>query len=169
MPETVAGLPFLIGRTPLVELARMGGPGGPRALVKLELTNPGGSAKDRPAARMLADALESGDLRPGGTVVESSSGNLGVALAQQAAYRGLRFICVVDPRSSQVNRRLIEAYGGVVHMVSEPDPVDGDWLRARIDAVQQLVASIPGAWWPNQYANVNNAAAHRDKIGRAHV
>ncbi len=162
MADPVAGLPFLIGGTPLVELVRLSPPGGPRVLVKWEQANPGGSAKDRPAARMIAEAMASGQLRPGGTVVESSSGNLGVALAQQAAYWGLHFVCVVDPRSSAINRRLIEAYGGVVHMVSEPDPVHGDWLRARLDAVQALVDNIPDAWWPNQYANEFNPAAHRD-------
>ena len=162
MQNTIIGLSYLIGHTPLVELTRLGPEGGPRVFVKLELNNPAGSAKDRPADRMLNEAFDAGLLRPGGTVVESSSGNFGVALAQQAAYRGLRFVCVVDPRSSEVNRRLIQAYGGVLHMVTQPDPIHGDWLRARINAVEQLVAATPGAWWPNQYANVDNAAAHRD-------
>lgn len=155
------GVTDLVGRTPLVELTRLFN-GGPRVFAKLECSNPGGSAKDRPAAAVLEHALATGAIRAGDTVVESSSGNFGVALAQQARWHGLRFICVVDPRTNHATRRLIEAYGAEVHAVTRPDPKTGDWLVARIVAVQELVESRPGAWWPNQYANALNAAAHRD-------
>ena len=155
------GVTDLVGRTPLIELDRLFS-GGPRVFAKLECRNPAGSAKDRPAAAVLKDALATGAIRPGDTVVESSSGNFGVALAQQARWHGLRFVCVVDPRTNDATRRLIEAYGGEVHTVTRPDPDTGDWLVARILAVQQLVESNPRAWWPNQYANTLNAAAHRD-------
>ncbi len=157
----IPGAPGLVGRTPLVELSRLRTTDGPRVVAKLEGANPAGSAKDRPAARMLESAVATGVLRPGGTVVESSSGNLGVALAQQCGYHGFPFICVVDPRTPRQTVRLIEAYGGTVHQVERPDPRTGDWLAARISRVRELVDRVPGAWWPNQYANPENAAAHR--------
>lgn len=159
--QVFRGVTDLVGRTPLVELTRLFS-GGPRVFAKLECRNPAGSAKDRPAAAVLEHALATGAIRAGDTVVESSSGNFGVALAQQARWHGLRFVCVVDPRTNHATRRLIEAYGGEVHTVTHPDSDTGDWLVARIVAVQQLVESRPGAWWPNQYANTLNAAAHRD-------
>ena len=155
------GVPGLVGRTPLVRLRRLlDAPGGPRVFAKLESANPAGSAKDRPAAAMVGDALARGDLRPGGTIVESSSGNLGVALAQLARWHGLDFVCVVDPRVSTTNARLVEAYGGRLHRVTEPDRETGDWLVARQAAVRDLVESMPGAWCPDQYSNPLNPAAH---------
>ncbi len=138
------------------------GPGAPRLFAKLERANPAGSAKDRPAQRMVEQAWNAGLIGPGSTIVESSSGNLGVALAQQSRARDLRFVCVIDPRTSATTRRLIEAYGGQIHLVSRPDPRTGDWLTARIEAVGELLGAIPGAWWPNQYASADNAAAHAE-------
>ncbi|CUR56192.1 Cystathionine beta-synthase [metagenome] len=154
----------LVGGTPLVRLRRLarGGPGAPRLFAKLERANPGGSAKDRPAQRMVDQAWRAGTIGPGSTIVESSSGNLGVALAQQARARGLRFICVIDPRTPATTRRLIEAYGGQVHLVDRPDATTGDWLTARIAAVRHLLTEVPSAWWPNQYASADNAAAHAE-------
>lgn len=136
------------------------GPGAPRLYAKLERFNPSGSAKDRPAASILAQALASGRLAPGGTLVESSSGNLGVALAQQARWHGVRLICVVDPRTNRCAQRAMRALGAVVVCVEEPDEQTGDWLTARIARVQEIVASTPGAYWSDQYANEANPAAH---------
>ncbi len=160
---TMARASDLVGNTPLVELRTIvRGPTAPRIFAKLERFNPGGSAKDRPAAAMIDAACASGALGTGGTIVESSSGNLGVSLAQQALWRGLRFVCVVDPRINPTTRRLIEAYGGEVVCVDRPHPVSGDWLEARIERVRQIVSEVPGAYWPNQYANPDNSRAHRD-------
>lgn len=158
------GMPDLIGQTPLVRLERLAGATGtgPRIHAKLEASNPGGSAKDRPALRMLEAALESGELATGDTVVESSSGNLGVALAALCSWHGLRFICVVDPRVSRQTARLVEAYGGLLQRVDAPDPETGDWLVARRREVDRLVASVPGAWSPGQYDNIHNPAAHAE-------
>lgn len=151
----------LVGQTPLLDLSGLLGGGRLRVLAKLEMCNPAGSAKDRPALAMLQQALADGRVHPGGVVVESSSGNLGVALAQHCRLLGLRLVCVIDPRTSPTTRRLIEAYGGEVVQVDRPDPVTGDWLQARLDTVRRIVEATPGAWWPNQYANADNPAAHR--------
>lgn len=93
-------------------------------------------------------------------VVESSSGNLGIGLAQACRYLGLRFICVVDPRMTQQNIRILKAYGAELDVVSEPDLKDGEFLQARINRVQTLLRTIKDSFWPNQYANLANAAAH---------
>lgn len=161
-PPPVDGILDAIGTTPLVRMRNLFGPAAPPVYAKLEALNPGGSAKDRPAVRMLADALVSGELRAGGTVVESTSGNLGVGLAQACAGLGLRLVCVVDPRISARNLRTLRAMGARVEMVTEPDPASGDLLVARLTRVAELVRSIPGAYWPNQYANPSNAAATGD-------
>ncbi|MBM6404194.1 2,3-diaminopropionate biosynthesis protein SbnA [Phycicoccus sp. CSK15P-2] len=154
----------LVGHTPLVHLRRLAAdrPGSPRLFLKMEAANPGGSAKDRPAAHMVREAWTEGLIGPGSTIIESSSGNLGVALAQQARAYGVQFICVIDPRTPLTTRRLIEAFGGELHVVSEPDPATGDWLVARIEAVTSMMSAVPGAWWPNQYGSSANATAHAD-------
>lgn len=156
------GVLSAVGRTPLVELVRLL-PGSPlRVYAKLEAANPGGSVKDRPAAAMLADAVRRGLVVPGtSTVVESSSGNLGIGLAQACRYLGVRFVCVVDPRTNAQNTAVMRALGAEVHEVSTPDPVTGEYLPVRVRKVRELVARIPHAYWPNQYANPANAAAHR--------
>lgn len=149
-----------IGDTPLVRLRRYSDRDDLEIWAKLERTNPGGSAKARPAASMLEAALASGELERGGTVVESSSGNMGVGLAQACAALGLRMICVVDERANEANLRHMRALGAEVRVVAEPDPVSGDLLAARLHLVAKLVERIPGAWWPNQYANPANPEAH---------
>ncbi len=153
-----------IGATPLVRLRRLL-PSAPfKIYAKLESFNPGGSMKDRVAIRMLREAMLAGDLRPGATVIESSSGNLGIGLAQACAYLGLRFICVVDPRINSQNMALIQAYGGQIEQVREPDPATGDFLQARINRVKQLCAALPNSFWCNQYANLNNPTAHHQTM-----
>ena len=166
MGPVIDGISGAVGGTPLVRLRRLLGESGPergpQVLAKLESANPGGSAKDRPARRMVEDAVRRGLVRPGGTLIESSSGNLGVALAQQARFHGLRFICVVDPRTSPVSAALVRAYGGIVHPVTAPDPETGDWLVARKAEVQRLLGVIDGAYSCDQYANPLNVAAHAE-------
>jgi cysteine synthase A len=154
------GILEAIGDTPLVELRRLAPPTGRRVWAKLEASNPGGSAKDRPAARMLQDAIEAGLVGPGTTVVESTSGNMGVGLAQACRYHGLPLVCVVDTRAHATNVRLMRALGADVRVVSEPDAATGDLLIARLALVQHLLATIPDAFWPDQYANDSNPAAH---------
>lgn len=160
--DPAEGVLGAIGDTPLVRLRRLGRRRDIALWAKLERSNPGGSAKARPAAAMLRAALSSGRLEPGGTVVESSSGNMGVGLAQACASLGLELICVTDSRVTPNNVRAMRALGADVRVVTEPDPESGELLDARLGLVQRLLREIPGAWWPNQYANAGNAAAHRD-------
>lgn len=155
-----SGILAAIGHTRLVKLERLL-PGAPFTLfAKLECLNPGGSMKDRAALHMLQLALDEGRIGPRTVVIESSSGNMGIGLAQVCRYHGLRFICVVDPRVTAQNLRLLGAYGAEVDIVPRPHPVTGEFLQARLDRVQQLLQLHPMAYWPNQYANEANAAAH---------
>ncbi|MGH9831043.1 MAG: pyridoxal-phosphate dependent enzyme, partial [Blastocatellia bacterium] len=142
-----------IGGTPMVRLARVI-PNLPFNLyAKLEFLNPGGSIKDRVAFSIIRKALENGDIGPHSVVIESSSGNMGIGLAQLCAYYGLRFICVVDSKTTSQNIRLLEAYGAEVDMVSVADSRTGEFLQARIERVKFLLHSVENAFWPNQYAN----------------
>src|SRR5919108_2285787 len=149
-----------VGQTPLVRLTRVIPGCSFYLFAKLEGFNPGGSAKDRPALHILQEAMRTGAVKPGTVVIESSSGNLGIGLAQVCRYLGLRFICVVDPKTTAQNIRIIKAYGAEIDLVSEPDPVTGEFLQARINRVQTLLQTIEHSYWTNQYANVTNAQAH---------
>jgi cysteine synthase A len=154
------GVLSAIGGTPLVELERLFVDCNFRIFAKLEALNPGGSIKDRPAVAILEEALRTGTIGPATVVVESSSGNMGVGLAQACRYHGFRFICVVDPKIALLNLRILRAYGAEIEEVAEPDPVTGEFLQARLKRVEQLVDSLPRAFWPNQYANRNNPGSH---------
>ncbi len=158
----VDGVLGAIGGTPLVALRRYLDTAGIHVWAKLEAANPGGSMKDRPALRMIEDALAAGRIGPGSTVIESSSGNMGVGLAQACRYHGLRLICVVDRRAHERNVRTLRAFGADVRIVERGDPETGDLLAARIALVGELLATTPGAFWPNQYASPSNPAAHAD-------
>lgn len=156
-PDIVA----TIGGTPLVALDRLFPPARFQVYGKCERFNPGGSIKDRAAKSMIEHAIRAGKLVPGvSTVVESSSGNLGIALAQLCNFYRLGLICVVDPRTTAQNAAIMRAYGAKVEVVDR-DPVTGEYLPARIERVRSLLASVPDAYWPNQYANEYNARAHR--------
>jgi 2,3-diaminopropionate biosynthesis protein SbnA len=154
------GILSTIGNTPLIRLNRVFKESGFHLFAKLEGFNPGGSAKDRPALNILEEAIEAGVIGPGTVIVESSSGNLGVGLAQACRYLGLRFICVVDSRTTQQNIRILKAYGAEVDVVSESDLKGGDFLQARIKRVHTLIQTNRDSFWPNQYANLANAASH---------
>lgn len=162
-PEAIpVGISAAIGGTPLIRLDRLFPESGIEILAKLESVNPGGSTKDRPALSMVRDAMASGRLRAGGTVVESSSGNLGVALARVCQEHAVNFVCVVDTRTNATAVAAIRALGGRIEMVTDPDPETGDLLTARLRRVEQLLAEIPGALNLYQYGNPANPAAHED-------
>ncbi|MGP9708057.1 2,3-diaminopropionate biosynthesis protein SbnA [Brachybacterium sp. AOP42-C2-15] len=159
-PGITVGISAAVGRTPLIRLDRLFPDSGIEILAKLESVNPGGSTKDRPALAMVRDAFARGHLEAGGTVVESSSGNLGVALARVCSTHGVHFVCVVDSRTNATTVATIRALGGQVEMVTEPDPETGDLLTARLHRVEQLLEQIPGAVNLYQYGNPANPGAH---------
>src|SRR5580704_10625333 len=158
------GILSVIGQTPMIELTRFFRSSHFKLYAKLEALNPGGSMKDRPALNMISSGLKSGRITSETVVIESSSGNMGVGLAQACAYFGLRFICVVDPKTTLQNIRLLEAYGAEVDLVSEPDPTTGEFLQARLNRVKELVATTKNGFWPNQYANMANPSAHHQTM-----
>lgn len=154
------GILSTLGNTPLVKLSRVFENIPFRLYAKLEAFNPGGSIKDRAAFNMIRKAMESGQVRSGTTIIESSSGNMGIGLALACAYFGLRFICVADPKTTTQNIDILKAYGAEVDIVSQPDPVTGEYLPARINRVKELLEAIEDSYSPNQYSNLRNAFAH---------
>ncbi|WP_373232946.1 2,3-diaminopropionate biosynthesis protein SbnA [Cohnella sp.] len=158
--DILDGLLRTIGRTPLVPLRRLFRGVSFQVHAKLEMMNPGGSSKDRPALFIIQEALRTGEIGPGTAVIESSSGNMAVSLATICRVLGLRFICVVDPRTTDTHLKLIRSLHGEIEMVTLPDPVSGDYLPARIARVKQLRQEIKDCYWTNQYSNPNNYLAH---------
>jgi cysteine synthase len=148
-----------IGRTPLVELSRYSR-GAARIFAKLEWFNPGGSVKDRIALAMIEDAERRGLLTPGGTIVEPTSGNTGVALAMLAAVRGYRCVIVMPAGYGQVKARLMEAFGAqVVRTPAE------ELMHGAIERAQQIAREIRGSYLPNQFSNPVNVQAHYATTG----
>lgn len=154
------GILSIVGNTPLVKLIKMFKDTNIQVFAKLESLNPGGSVKDRPALNIIRHGIEMGQIGPDTVVIESSSGNMGIGLAQACSFYGLRFICVVDAKTTIQNLRLLKVYGAEVDVVSQPDPVTGEYLQARIKRVEQLYEEMEDGFWPNQYANTHNAESH---------
>ncbi len=157
----------LIGNTPLVRLGRTldleeGAEGGPLVLAKVEYLNPGGSVKDRIATRMIEAAEASGELQPGGTIVEPTSGNTGVGLAMVAQQRGYKCVFVCPDKVSVDKRNVLKAYGAEV--VVCPTAVAPEHPDSYYNVSDRL-ASEPGAWKPNQYANPHNPRSHYETTG----
>lgn len=150
-----------IGQTPLVYLRRLFPyhDRGISVIAKLEFLNPGGSVKDRPARFIIERGLRDKTITPQTHLIESTSGNLGIALAMVARVYGLQFTCVVDPKTSQVNLHILDQLGAHIDMVHAPDD-QGGYLKTRIRRVQELLGIIPHGYWINQYANQLNWQAH---------
>src|SRR6266536_4602917 len=154
----------LVGNTPLVRLRSVTrGIPGATVLAKVEYFNPGGSVKDRIALRMVAAAEASGALRPGGTIVEPTSGNTGVGLAIVAAERGYRCVFVCPDKVAQDKIAVLRAYGSEV--VVCPGTVAPDHPDSYYSVARRLVGEIPGGWQPDQYANQENPASHHATTG----
>jgi cysteine synthase A len=153
------GVHATIGRTPLVELRRIG-ENGVRLLAKLELRNPGGSVKDRIAAAMVEDAERRGVLRPGGTIVEATSGNTGIALAFVAATKGYTLHVTMPERMSKERLTLLRYLGAQVTLT--PGALMGEAV-ARAESMRR---EIPGAVALDQFRNPANPEAHRETTGR---
>jgi cysteine synthase A len=153
------GILEAIGHTPLIRMQRLY-PDLPLQLyAKMEGLNPAGSSKDRPARAILGEALENGELTAETVVIESSSGNMGIGLAQFCRFHGIRFICVVDIRTSEQNLAILRAYGAELEVVEEPDE-SGDLLKTRLNRVRRLREENPTSFWPDQYANRMNDGSH---------
>jgi N-(2-amino-2-carboxyethyl)-L-glutamate synthase len=159
-PQVASSVLATIGRTPLIRLSGFLEVDDVTLYVKLEAANPGGSVKDRPAVRMIEQAIRSGRIGPHTIVIESSSGNTGIGLAQVCAYYGLRFVCVVDGRAQPHNLAIMRALGAEIDRVDAPLDGSVDLLSARLERVTALLAGRDDAFWPNQYANDDNPRAH---------
>lgn len=144
-----------VGNTPVVSLSRLFPQADVEVIAKLEMMNPGGSMKDRPARYVIEQGLADGSIAPGTHLIESSSGNFGIALATAARLFGLHFTCVVDPKATSANVRILRQLGAEVDVVTEPDD-GGGYLQSRIRRAKELQSSRPGSIWINQYANECN-------------
>src|SRR6187551_594934 len=153
----------LVGNTPLVRFGPVAAGIEATVLAKLEYLNPGGSVKDRIALRMIEAAEASGELRPGGTIVEPTSGNTGVGLALVAQRRGYRCVFVCPDKVSQDKRDVLRAYGAEV--VVTPTAVPPDHPDSYYSVSDRIVRETPGAWKPDQYSNPNGPASHYASTG----
>ncbi|MBX7269100.1 cystathionine beta-synthase [Micromonospora sp. Llam7] len=153
----------MIGNTPLVRLRNVAAGIRATVLAKVEYLNPGGSVKDRIALRMVEDAEAAGILRPGGTIVEPTSGNTGVGLALVAQLKGYRCVFVCPDKVSQDKQDVLRAYGAEV--VVCPTAVAPEDPRSYYNVSDRLAREIPGAWKPNQYANPANPRSHYETTG----
>lgn len=153
----------LIGETPLVRLRRIAAELPCVVAAKLETTNPGGSVKDRPALAMIEEAERAGLLKPGGTIVEPTSGNTGMGLAIVAAQRGYRCVFVVTDKVAPEKVALLRAYGADVRVC--PVAVAPEDPESYYSVAERLVDEIPGAYRPDQYHNPVNPRSHAESTG----
>ena len=153
----------LIGNTPLVQLNSVVPPGAGRVVAKVEYLNPGGSSKDRIAIKMIDAAEAAGLLKPGGTIVEPTSGNTGVGLALVAQQRGYRCVFVCPDKVSEDKQNVLRAYGAEV--VVCPTAVAPDHPDSYYSVSNRLVDEIDGAWKPDQYSNPNGPDSHYETTG----
>jgi len=144
-----------IGNTPHVRIQRLFSPATQKVWIKSERANPGGSIKDRIALSMVEDAERSGKLKPGGTIVEPTSGNTGVGLAMVAAVKGYKLVLVMPDSMSVERRRLMLAYGATFELTPREKGMKGSIARA-----EEIVAGTPGAWMPQQFNNPANVEVH---------
>ena len=147
-----------IGRTPHIRIQRLFGgvaQPGQQVWIKSERSNPGGSIKDRIGLAMIEDAEKSGALRPGGTIIEPTSGNTGIGLAMAAAVKGYKLVLVMPESMSIERRRLMLAYGASFDLTPKEKGMKGAIARA-----EELVANTPGAWMPQQFNNPANVEVH---------
>lgn len=162
-PGAIRNVLDAIGRTPLIPLNRLAKGLPARVFVKYEAANPGGSTKDRVGVAMVEEAERRGWLRPGGTIIEATAGNTGVGLALVAAVRGYRCIFVMPDKMSLEKIRLLKAYGAEI--VVTPTAVAPDSPESYNGVADRLAREIPGAWRPNQFANLANPEIHYRTTG----
>ena len=161
--DYVDSLLDLVGNTPLLRLGRTTDGARPLILAKVEYMNPGGSVKDRIALRMVEAAEASGELRPGGTIVEPTSGNTGVGLAIVAQAKGYRCVFVCPDKVNEEKRNVLKAYGAEV--VVCPTAVAPEHPNSYYTVSDRLAREIEGAWKPDQYSNPYNPLSHYEQTG----
>src|SRR5437762_2766019 len=160
MVQWAQGATDLIGRTPLVELKRFGAKDGATVatmLAKLEMFSPGGSSKDRVALQMICEAEAQSLLRPGGTIIEPTSGNMGISLACVAAARGYQCILTMPDTVSLERRLLLQRFGAQVILTPA-----SQGMRGAINKSIELRTTLPNTWYPQQFYNQANPRAHRE-------
>jgi cystathionine beta-synthase len=162
-PKKSSNVLDAIGRTPLIALGRIAEGVQARVFAKLESANPGGSIKDRVGVAMVEEAERRGWLQTGGTIIEATAGNTGVGLALAAAVKGYRCIFVLPDKMSSEKIRLLKAYGAEI--VITPTAVPPDSPESYNGVADRLAREIPGAWRPNQFANLANPEIHYQTTG----
>ncbi|WP_348625247.1 cysteine synthase A [Paenibacillus peoriae] len=155
-PKVVHSITDLIGDTPCVRLQRLTGPQDAEVYVKLEYFNPSGSVKDRAAGNLIAEAEKAGHLKPGGTIIEPTSGNTGIGLAMNAAARGYRAILVMPSNMTKERINILKAYGAEVVLTPAEERMPGAIRKAL-----ELGAEIEGSFIPHQFENEANPDIHR--------
>ncbi|MMZ53552.1 Cysteine synthase [compost metagenome] len=155
-PKVVYSITDLIGDTPCVRLQRLTGPQDAEVYVKLEYFNPSGSVKDRAAGNLIAEAEKAGHLKPGGTIIEPTSGNTGIGLAMNAAARGYRAILVMPSNMTKERINILKAYGAEVVLTPAEERMPGAIRKAL-----ELGAEIEGSFIPHQFENEANPDIHR--------
>jgi cystathionine beta-synthase len=152
-----------IGNTPLVRLNKITSEVDALVLAKLETFNPGNSTKDRMALKMIEDAEKDGRLKPGGTIIEGTSGNTGMGLALAAIVKGYKLICVISDKQSKEKMDILRAHGAeVVVCPTNVEPTDP---RSYYSVSKRLAEEIPNGWYVNQYDNLSNRQAHYESTG----
>ncbi len=152
-----------IGNTPLVKINKITAEIPALVLAKVETFNPGNSAKDRMAVKMVEDAEKDGRLQPGGTIIEGTSGNTGMGLALVAIIKGYKLICVISDKQSQEKMDILRAVGAEV--VVCPTNVEPDDPRSYYSVSKRLAQETPNSWYVNQYDNPSNSIAHYEQTG----
>ncbi|MFD2333591.1 PLP-dependent cysteine synthase family protein [Cohnella sp. GCM10020058] len=155
----IASILDTIGNTPLISIPNTNRADEGQVLFKYERFNPGGSIKDRPALYIVQEAERRGWLKPGGTIIESSSGNFGISLAMIGAAKGYRVIILADPKTTNANLALIKGFGAEVIVVTEQDD-SGSYHKTRISLANKLAKEIEHAYRPDQCFNLLNGEAH---------
>lgn len=150
-----------IGNSPLIKLGNLLPEKKLNLFGKLELANPSGSLKDRTAIKIIDKAISSGKLNKGDMVIESSSGNMALSLAQTCLIYDLKLTVVVDPKLNNHTKKLLKIYGAKLEQIQTPHLKSG-YLGARLKRVNELLSENPNSFWPNQYANENVLLAHQN-------
>lgn len=154
-----SGIIDCVGNTPLVRLSRVF-PGSKIQLYgKLEMFNPGGSIKDRTALNIISHAIDKKVVDSATTIIESTSGNMGIGLARTCHYLGIRLILVTDPHLNALTEKILKTFKAEIVTVDQHDG-NGGYLNTRLARVKELLAEIPNSFWPDQYHNMDNPWAH---------